>query len=161
MFRILGVPMHPAVVHFPIAAAVFAVAALAGAVLQRSKRTAWLDGAALILAAGVLAAPLAAFTGRQLADAQGYLGAAGALLPQAGVFGGLPRLHAILALAGSAALLAALALTLVARKRSGAPVPALLAAFVAAALIGSAGHIGGTMVHAPPPPSGESAAPSP
>ena len=61
----------------------------------------------------------------------------------------------VLALAAVVAAALALGLTLAARKREGTPLPALLAALLSCALMAATGHVGGTMVHAPPEPGME------
>lgn len=150
MFRFLGVPLHPVVIHFPIAGAIFGTVALLGALFQEARRKAWLDGAALLLLSALLAAPVAFVTGRAWADSEGYL-AGGGILPGRTVFAGLPWLHAVLALSASAVVALTLALTQRTRKSGGSPLLPLLAALLASGLMAAAGHIGGTMVHAPPP----------
>ena len=65
---------------------------------------------------------------------------------------GLAQKHALLALTFLAVAVTALVLALRARLKGGSPVPALLAALLAVALVAVTGHIGGRMVHAPPIP---------
>lgn len=148
-------PIHPAVVHFPVAGTFFAAGALALALWKPAHRAAALAGAALLLAAAVAGGLAAAFTGWRWADQLAYLAGGWGLIPGAKAVEGLAQRHALVALAAVAAAALALGLALVARKREGSPLPALLAALLASALMAAAGHVGGTMVHAPPEPGVE------
>ncbi len=154
-------PIHPSLVHFPIAGAFFSVAALAIATLRRADRGPALTASVLLLAATVAGALAAAVTGWLWADKLAYLAGGWGPIPGPVAVMGLARKHALLALAFLVAAVAALVLALRARRRQGSPVPALLAALLAAALVAVTGHIGGTMVHAPPIPDEGPASPSP
>ena len=121
-----SLPLHPAVIHFPIAAAFFAAAALALAHLRPGARAASLAAAVLLLGVAVAGGLAALVTGWRWADELAYL---------AGGFGPVPGPQAVEGLA---------------RRRGGSPLPALLATLLACALVGAAGHAGGTMVHRPP-----------
>jgi len=151
MTTFLGVPLHPALAHFPIAAALFAAGALAVAAMRPGPRgAAWRGaGAALALVALVAAVP-SILTGHAWADALGRLPASG-WLPSAAVSGGVLRRHALLALASAATLLAAVPLAVAARHPQRSPTAALLAAVLAALLLLATGHQGGSMVFHPAP----------
>jgi uncharacterized membrane protein len=147
-------PLHPAVVHFPVAGTFFAAGALAIAQWKPAHRAAALAGAALLLAAAVAGGLAAAFTGWRWADELAYLAGGFGPIPGPRAVEGLARRHALLALAAVAAAALALGLALLARRRDGSVLPALLAALLACALMAATGHVGGTMVHAPPEPAG-------
>ena len=151
----LELPLHPSVVHFPVAGAFFAAGALALALWKPAHRLAALAGAALLLAAAVAGGLGAAVTGWLWADHLAYLAGGWGPLPGPKAVEGLAQRHALLALAAIAAAALALGLTLAARKREGTPLPALLAALLSCALMAATGHVGGTMVHAPPEPAVE------
>lgn len=151
----LALPLHPAVVHFPVAGAFFAAGALALAVWKPAHRHASLTGAALILASAVAGGLASLATGWQWADQLAYLAGGWGPIPGPKAVEGLAQRHALLALAAVVAAALALGLTLVARRRQGTPVPALLAALLSCALMAATGHVGGTMVHAPPEPAAE------
>ncbi len=148
-------PLHPAVIHFPVAGAFFAAGALALAFWKPAHRSASLAGAALLLAATVAGGLGALVTGWRWADQLAYLAGGWGPLPGPKAVEGLAQRHALLALAAVAAAALALGLVLAARKREGSPLPALLAALLSCALMAATGHIGGTMVHAPPEPGVE------
>ncbi len=150
-----ALPLHPAVVHFPVAGAFFAAGALALAVARPAHRRASLAGAALLLGAAVAGGLAALVTGWQWADQLAYLAGGWGPLPGPKAVEGLALRHSLLALAAVVAAALALGLALVARKREGSPLPALLAALLACALVAATGHVGGTMVHAPPAPAAE------
>lgn len=154
-------PLHPALIHFPIAGTVFAVAALAIATLRPSGRAASLTASILLLSAAIAGALAAATTGWLWADKLAYLAGGWGPIPGPKAIEGLARRHALLAYSFVAAAVTALVLAIRARRRGGSPVPALLAALVAAGLVLAAGHAGGTMVHAPPLPDEEPAKVSP
>jgi uncharacterized membrane protein len=156
-----ALPLHPALVHFPIAGAFFAAAALALAWLRPKERDAALGAAVLLLAAAAAGGVAAAVTGWFWADKLAYLAGGWGPLPGPKAVEGLARRHALLAFAFLVAVSTALVLAFRARRRGLSPVPALLAALLAAALVGLAGHLGGTMVHAPPFPDDEPAKAAP
>jgi uncharacterized membrane protein len=156
-----GLPLHPSLVHFPIAGAIFAAVALALAWLRPKEREAALGAAVLLLAAAAAGGVAAAVTGWLWADKLAYLAGGWGPVPGPKAVEGLARRHALLAFAFLAAVAAALALALRARRRGLSPGPALLAALLAAALVGLTGHFGGTMVHAPPLPDEAPAKASP
>lgn len=153
-----SLPLHPAVIHFPIAAAFFAAGALALAHVRPGARAASLSAAALLLAVAVAGGLVAAVTGWLWADALAYLAGGWGPLPGPKAVEGLAQRHALLGLASVATAAVALALVLRARRRDAPPTLALLAAVLASALVGATGHVGGTMVHNPPPPADEAAA---
>lgn len=148
----LDLPLHPAVVHFPVAGAFFAAGALALALWKPVHRLAALAGAALLLAATVAGGVAALVTGWRWADQLAYLAGGWGPIPGPKAVEGLAQRHALLALGAVAAAALAFGLALAARRRGGSPVPALLAALLACALMGATAHAGGTMVHAPPEP---------
>ena len=148
----LDVPIHPAVIHFPVAGAFFAAAALALGLWKPAHRAAALAGAALLLAAAVAGGLTALVTGWLWADQLAYLAGGFGPIPGPKAVEGLARRHALLALAAVVAAALALVLALRARRRDGPVLPALLAALLASALMAATGHAGGTMVHAPPEP---------
>lgn len=150
-----SLPLHPAVIHFPIAAAFFAAGALALAHFRPGARAASLSAAALLLSVAV-AGGLAAFvTGWRWADELAYLAGGIGPIPGPKAVEGLAQRHALLGLASVGTAAVALALVLRARRREAPPTLALLAALLASALVGATGHLGGTMVHNPPPPAAE------
>lgn len=146
----MDVPIHPALVHFPVAGVFFAAGALALGLFRPAQRAAALAGAALLLGAAVAGGLAAALTGWRWADELAYLAGGWGPLPGPKAVEGLALRHALLGLAAVAAAALALGLTLLARRREGSPAPALLAALLACALMAATGHVGGTMVHAPP-----------
>lgn len=150
-----ALPLHPAIVHFPVAGVFFAAGALALAAARPALRAASLGGAALLLAATVAGGLAALVSGWLWADQLAYLSGGWGPVPGPKAVEGLAQRHALLAVAAVAAAALALALTLVARKRDGSPLPPLLAALLSCALMAATGHVGGTMVHAPPEPSVE------
>ena len=143
-------PLHPAVIHFPVAGSFFAAGALALGLWKPAHRPAALSGAALLLAATVAAGLAALVTGWRWADQLAYLAGGWGPLPGPKAVEGLAQRHALLAFAAVAAAAVALGLVLLARRREGSPLPALLAALLSSALMTATGHVGGTMVHAPP-----------
>lgn len=155
---IADLPLHPAVVHFPVAGTFFAAGALLLGLLRPGARSACLSAAALLLGAALAGGLAGAATGWLWADKLAYLAGGTGPIPGPAAVEGLARLHALVALAFLAA--AALAFGLVLRaRRSGGPFGlALAATLLACALVGAAAHVGGTMVHAPPPPVDEAGA---
>lgn len=152
-----ALPLHPAVVHFPVAGVFFAAGALAIGLWKPAQKAPALSGAALLLAATVAGGCAALFTGWLWADQLAYLAGGWGPVPGPKAVAGLARRHALVAFAAVLAAALALVLALRARKRDGSVVPALLAALLACALMAATGHIGGTMVHAPPEPAAEGA----
>jgi uncharacterized membrane protein len=146
-------PIHPAVVHFPVAGAFFAAGALALGLLRPAHRAAAHPGAILLLAATVAGGLAALLTGWRWADALAYLAGGWGPIPGPAAVEGLARRHALLAFAAVAAAALALGLALRARKGERPLLPALLAALLCCALMAGTGHVGGTMVHAPPDPT--------
>lgn len=146
----MNVPIHPAVVHFPVAGVFFATGALLLALAKPSRRPEALGGAALLLAAAIAGGAAASLTGWLWADELAYLVGGFGPVPGPRAVAGLARRHALLAFAAVAATGLALGLALVARKRGLSVIPALLATLLACALMAATGHVGGTMVHAPP-----------
>lgn len=142
-------PLHPSLVHFPIAGAFFAAVALAIATLRRADRGPALTASVLLLSATVAGALAAAYAGWIWADKLAYLAGGWGPIPGPLAVMGLARKHALLALTFLTAAVAALVLALRARLKGGSPAPALLAALLAAALVTVTGHVGGTMVYAP------------
>ena len=157
-----ALPLHPAVVHFPIAGAFFAAAALILAVASPRARSAGVTSAALLLAGAISGGLASLVTGYLWADKEGYLAGGWGPIPGPRAVEGLARRHAFLALAALVVMGVALALALRSRRRDDTPAAALLAALLASALVAATGHVGGTMVFAPPLPGGAAAAaPSP
>jgi len=148
-------PLHPAVVHFPVAATFFAAGALLLALARPAARSACLSAAALLLAVSVAGGLAGVVTGWLWADSLAYLVGGVGPIPGPAAVEGLARRHALLALGYLAATAVALALVLRARRSEKPFGAALLATVLACALVGATGHVGGTMVHAPPAPSGE------
>ena len=143
-------PLHPAVVHFAVAAPFFAAFALALAVLRPGTRSAALPAAVLLLVVAVAGGFAGALTGWLWADGLAYLAGGWGPLPGTEAAAGLARRHALLGFGSLAAAALALGLALRARRRDTPPGLALLATLLACALVGAAGHAGGTMVHRPP-----------
>lgn len=154
----LELPLHPAVIHFPVAGAFFAAGALALGLWKPVHRAAALAGAALLLLATVAGGLAALVTGWRWADQLAYLAGGWGPIPGPKAVEGLAQRHALLALAAVAAAALALGLALAARRREGSLLPALLAALLSCALMAATGHVGGTMVHAPPEPGMEETA---
>ena len=151
MPELFGVPLHPALSHFPIAAAVFAAGALLVANLRgKTPAAAWRNAAVVLLLVAVVAIPFSVFTGREWAGSLALM-PDGTWLPPAAAAGGVLRRHVLAVLGASVALLAALPLAVIARHPKRSPLPAFVAAAVAAALLLVAGHMGGKMVHRPVP----------
>ena len=150
-----ALPLHPAVVHFPIAGAIFAAAALLLAVASPRARSAGVTSAALLLAAAIGGGLAALVTGYFWADQQGYLAGGWGPIPGPKAVEGLAQRHALLALAAVLLMAISLVLALKSRRRGDTPILALLVALLASALVAATGHVGGTMVHAPPVPGGE------
>ncbi len=146
----MDVPIHPALAHFPVAGVFFAAGALVLALARPLHRNEALAGAALLLAAAVAGGMAAALTGWLWADDLAYLAGGFGPVPGPRAVAGLARRHALLAFAAVAAAALGLGLALAARKRGGSVLPALLATLLACALMAATGHVGGTMVHAPP-----------
>jgi uncharacterized membrane protein len=147
-----SLPLHAVVIHFPIAGAFFAGAALALGLFRPSARPSSLNAAALLLAATMAGGLAALVTGWLWADQLAYLAGGWGPIPGPKAVEGLARLHAILAFTFVSTASVALGLVLRARKRDRPPVAALLAAFLACCLVAAVSHLGGTMVHAPPAP---------
>lgn len=159
MTEVLGVPLHAALVHFPIAAAVFGLAAVGVAfLLAPPRRRPFLLGGALLLCAGTLFGLGAAVTGRAWAEAGGFL-PGGGWVPDARLRAGLPRWHALLGLAGCVASALAAAAAFRAAGSRERPAAALFLALLSAATLLVAGHLGGILVHVPEPPGAPPVAP--
>ena len=150
-------PIHPAIIHFPIAGVFFAAGALLLSVVRPSTRDASLMGAILLLGAALTGGVAALVTGYLWADQLAYLAGGWGPIPGPKALEGLAPRHALLAFSTFLVAAIGLALSLLARRRRTSPVPALLAAVLACALAAATGHVGGTMVHAPPPPPDEAA----
>ena len=153
-------PLHPAIIHFPIAGTFFAVAALVLALVRPGARSASVTAAALLLAAALTGGIAAAVTGYLWADQLAYLSGGWGPIPGPKAVEGLAQKHALLAVAFLVAAASALALVLSARRRDRPTVLALLVTLVACGLVAATGYLGGTMVHAPPEPV-DAAAPPP
>jgi len=156
-----SLPIHPAIIHFPIAAAFFAAGALALGVVRPRDRAASMTAAALLLGVAVVGGVAALVTGWLWADQLAYLAGGWGPLPGPKAVEGLARTHALLAYGFVATAAVALALVLRDRRRDQPQWLALLAALVACGLVAAAGHLGGTMVHAPPEPGGGASASAP
>jgi uncharacterized membrane protein len=140
-----SLPLHPALVHFPVAATVLAAGALlACATRSGSERAPWLDRATFLLATAVLSTPAAMASGR-LWSGTLHLWTGSSLLPPLDVEDGLLRRHVL----GAALtlVLAFVGFILALATRSGrAPLwPVVLVAFAAAALACLTAHVGGAM----------------
>ncbi len=118
--EIMDVPLHPAVVHFPVAGAFFAAGALALGLFRPVHRAAAVGAGALLLAATFAGALAATLTGWRWADALAYFAGGSGPVPGPGAVEGLARRHALLAFAAVAAVALALGLALLARRRQGA-----------------------------------------
>ncbi len=153
MPQLFGLPVHPAVVHFPIAASLFAAAALvvaAGLTLKGGAEASrpWRMAGLLLLAVALLATPLTIWSGRGLAVSLDDMGS-GSLLPKKDAEDGVLYRHALSAGAATLVLLAAFLLAYAGRDPKKPVLPAAAAALLAAALMGYTGHLGGTMVFKP------------
>ena len=145
-----SLPLHPAVVHFPVAASFFAAFALGAALLRPGTRSASLPAAILLLGVAVTGGLAGVLTGWRWADGLAYLVGGWGPLPGPAAAAGLARRHALLGFAFLAASALALALALRARRRDAPPGLAFFATLFSCALVAAAGHAGGTMVHRPP-----------
>jgi uncharacterized membrane protein len=145
-----ALPLHPLVVHFPIAGAFFAAAALVLAFAHPKARSSSLTAAALLVGATVAGGIAALATGWQWAGQLAYLTGGWGPIPGPRAVEGLARKHALLAFSFVAVDAVALALILAARRRDRPPLLALLAVLTACGLVAAAGHVGGTMVYAVP-----------
>lgn len=150
MVDVFGVPLHPALVHFPVAGSVFAALAL-GVGLSRSglDRAVWRDGASLLLAAALLGQIAAAVSGHFWADGLGLL-PAGVSFPA--------RKRSTASCEGTCSSASALSSRRLSRSpsrgaRCGVPGSFAWAsawAALAAALLLTAAHHGGVMVYTKP-----------
>jgi heme A synthase len=153
MPQFFGLPVHPAAAHFPIAAATFAAGALVVAAALTAKGQAeasvpWRVGGLLLLGVALLGTPVLIWSGREWALTLDGL-APGSLLPKPDAEDGVLYRHALAALGAAAAVFVSFGLAWRSRDPKRPVLPAALAALLAAALIGLAGHLGGTMVHKP------------
>lgn len=155
-----SLPLHPVVIHFPIAATFFAAGALLLGFLQPRARSASFVAAALLLGVAILGGVAGAVTGWLWADELAYLAGGWGPVPGPKAVEGLAQRHALLAAGFLVAAIVALTLVVVSRRR-GEPrnltVLALVVTLLACGLVGATGHVGGTMVHAPPAPADEAA----
>src|SRR5438552_2784863 len=117
MPEILGVPLHPSTVHFPIAGAFFVALMLALGLRPRDKGLAYLNAAVPLLVVTLLSIPVAVWSGHGWAESLDFLDGAklGGWLPSETVMKGFLRRHVLLAAGGSVMLLAALPLSIAAR----------------------------------------------
>lgn len=155
-----SLPLHPAVIHYPIAASFFAAGALLLGLVNPRARSASLAAAALLLGVAVLGGVAGSVTGWLWADQLAYLAGGWGPIPGPKAVQGLARRHALLAAGFVVAAIFALALVMVSRRRGGPrhlTLLALVAAILACGLAGATGHVGGTMVHAPPAQPDEAA----
>ena len=142
MPEIFGVPLHPALSHLPIAAALLAAAALVSAAFQTgSERPGWTHAGRLLILVSLIAVPFSIWTGHAWGESLGLL-PGGEWLPLEGARGGLLRRHVLSALATTTFL--ALSLFFLRQKKER---PALLFALAAALGMLATGHLGGAMVH--------------
>ena len=148
-----SLPLHPIVIHFPIAGTFFAAAALGIGIVRPAARPASLNTAALLLGAALLGGAAALASGWWWADQLGYLSGGWGPIPGPRALEGLAQRHAALGFSFVATDAAALGLTLVAHRRDRPPFLALGAIVVACLLVAATGHLGGTMVYAAPAPS--------
>ncbi len=147
MYEAFGTPIHPGLVHFPIAGTIFAVLALLIALKRPDpERRAWRDGGTLLLLAALLSTPLVVLSGRGWAASKGHL-PEGALLPPPEILEGALRQHAILANVGATLLAGAFAAAVLARRGRSPLWLAAVLSVAAAAVIAYTSHIGGLMVH--------------
>lgn len=157
MPHIHGLPLHAALVHFPVAASFFALVSLsAGVLVPPARRRPWLSAATLLLVATAVSGIAAVVTGRGWADASGLL-PAGGWLPARGLKDGLPFRHALLGLSGTLTSLVSGAAAFRAWRSGRGTGMALFLALVTTALVFWAGHAGGLLVHTPEPTSAGSA----
>lgn len=139
-------PLHPALVHFPVAATVLAAGALlAGAARSASARAAWLDRATFLLAIAVLSTPVAIASGRQWSGAL-HQWTGSSLLPPVDVEDGLLLRHVLGAALTFVFAFAGLILALASRSGRAPFWSVALVACSAAAAAGLTAHIGGSMV---------------
>ena len=148
--QLLGLPLHPAVIHFPIVATMFALGACLGCLLTpRLQRKEWLDRATLLSFIAVLSTPVAIVSGRAWSRSLGLWSEA-SWLPAAGVEGGLLRRHVEAALLTMALSSLALLLALASR-RQRAPLWVLILVVAASAIAAvMTAHVGGQMVFGTP-----------
>lgn len=159
MPQLFGLPLHPAVVHFPIAGSVFAAVALAvaGGLTATGRAEAsgpWRRAGLLLLLVALLATPVTIWSGRGLAISLDDMNE-GSLLPKRTAEEGVLYKHALSAGATAVALLAASILAYASRSTEKPVLPAAAAALLAAVLMSYTGHLGGTMVFKPAGPPAE------
>ncbi len=159
MLQLFGLPLHPAVAHFPIAASLFGAAALVVAAWLTTRGRAeasrpWRMGGLLLFAVALLAVPVMIWSGRSLAISLDDMNE-GSLLPKRNAEEGVLYEHALGAAATALAVLAAFLLAYVGRDPRKPALPAAIAALLAAALMSYTGHLGGTMVFKPAGPPAE------
>jgi uncharacterized membrane protein len=139
----LGVPVHPAVIHLPIAATLLAAGAVVLGRLTKAQKE-WLDRATLLLFVAVVTTPVAMLSGRSWSRSLG-LWTGSSWLPAADVEEGLLRRH-VLGAAVTMALAAVALLVALAARRGRVPYWALILVVSACAIAaGITGHIGGDM----------------
>jgi uncharacterized membrane protein len=141
-----ALPLHPALVHFPVAATVLAAgAALAAAVRPRTELREWLDRTSFLLGSAVASTPAAIVSGRAWSRSLG-LWAAPSWLPPAAVEDGLLRRHVLAAVLTMALASCALLLSLFARRGRLPLWPVVLVVSSSAAAACLTAHVGGGMV---------------
>ena len=140
-----GLPLHPALVHFPVAATVLAAGALlAGAARSGSARAPWLDRATFLLATAVLSTPAAIASGRAWSGTL-RLWSGFSLLPPLDAEDGLLRRHVLGAVLTLVLAFVALILALASRSGRASLWPVVFVSAAAAAAACLTAHVGGTM----------------
>ena len=140
-----ALPLHPALIHFPVAATVLAAGAAIAGVLRPGERREWLDRTTLLLASAVAATPAAMISGRAWSRSLG-LWATAAWLPPGDVEDGLLRRHVLAAVLTMALASCALLLSFFARRGRLPLWPVVLVVSASAAAACLTAHVGGGMV---------------
>lgn len=136
-------PLHPALVHFPIALILLGALLALVAVLFRRGNLPWL--AALLLVTGAAAAAVAARTGGQQAEMVGEISdRAEAMLDQHEEWGERTR---DIAIAAAVLALASASLLRFAKVSRGLGIATALVAGAAAYAVAETGHLGGQLVY--------------
>jgi uncharacterized membrane protein len=146
-----GLPLHPAVNHFPVVANLLAASCLAlAAARPRRERSEWVLRALLLLGVAVLSIPVAAWSGRLWSVDMG-LWPRHVPLPPRQALNGLLVIHVLGAATSAGLTVLGLVLTFALRRGRIALWPVLLVVASAAAATGATARVGGQMAYGEPP----------
>jgi uncharacterized membrane protein len=142
----LGLPVHPALVHLPVASTLLAAAsAFVGLARGRARQTEWMDRTTSLLFVAVVTTPAALLSGRVWSRSLG-LWTGSSWLPPADAEEGLLRRHVLAAVVTMALAFWGLLLALAARRGHIAYWPLILIVSATAVAAGFTAHVGGAMV---------------